>query len=177
MDQNKRPENMERSTTPQLAEAFIAQQIEAVRAQVGDRKVLLALSGGGVETHSQILEGVRPDTTIDVATIDTSKEMTPAEVYAQNVASTVGLTTSITTNFFGFVPTSAAAGSGGLRSRRTTSTVRHRPTWARGTSSMTAIPLPPLSRRQPHRAARTAPSSAPAPRAGCRRAHLGHSAP
>ena len=32
--------------TPQLAEAFIAQQIEAVRAQVGDRKVLLALSGG-----------------------------------------------------------------------------------------------------------------------------------
>ena len=46
MDQNKRPENMERITTPQLAEAFIAQQIEAVRAQVGDRKVLLALSGG-----------------------------------------------------------------------------------------------------------------------------------
>ena len=73
---------------------------------------VLALSGGGVETHSQILEGVRPDTTIDVATIDTSKEMTPAEVYAQNVASTVGITTSITTNFFGFVTTSAAAGSG-----------------------------------------------------------------
>ena len=46
MDQNKRPENMERITTPQLAEAFIAQQIEAVRAQVGDKKVLLALSGG-----------------------------------------------------------------------------------------------------------------------------------
>ena len=46
MDQNKRPENMERITTPQLAEAFIAQQIEAIRAQVGDKKVLLALSGG-----------------------------------------------------------------------------------------------------------------------------------
>ena len=46
MDQNKRPENMERITTPQLAEAFIAQQIDAVRAQVGDKKVLLALSGG-----------------------------------------------------------------------------------------------------------------------------------
>ena len=47
-----------------------------------------------------------------MATIDTSKEMTPAEVYAQNVASTVGITTSITTNFFGFVTTSAASGSG-----------------------------------------------------------------
>ena len=46
MDQNKRPETMERITTPQLAEAFIAQQIDAIRAQVGDKKVLLALSGG-----------------------------------------------------------------------------------------------------------------------------------
>lgn len=73
----------------------------------------LALSGAiGSDTHSQILEGVRPNTTIDVATIDTSKEMTPAEVYAQNVASTVGITTSITTNFFGFTTTSAASGSG-----------------------------------------------------------------
>ena len=43
---NKRPESMERITTPALAEAFIAEQIEAVKAQVGDKKVLLALSGG-----------------------------------------------------------------------------------------------------------------------------------
>ena len=43
---NKRPENMERITTQALAEEFIAQQIEEVRAQVGDKKVLLALSGG-----------------------------------------------------------------------------------------------------------------------------------
>lgn len=74
---------------------------------------VLAISGAaGGDSHSQILEGVRPDTTIDVATIDTSKQMTPAEVYAQNVASTVGITTSITTNFFGFTTTSAASGSG-----------------------------------------------------------------
>ena len=46
MQQNKRPENMERITTPALAQAFIDQQIEAVRAQVGEKKVLLALSGG-----------------------------------------------------------------------------------------------------------------------------------
>ncbi|MCI5690236.1 MAG: glutamine-hydrolyzing GMP synthase [Clostridiales bacterium] len=37
---------MERITTPALAEAFIAQQLEAIRAQVGEKKVLLALSGG-----------------------------------------------------------------------------------------------------------------------------------
>ncbi len=46
MDSNKRPETMARITTPELAEAFIAEQIAAVKAQVGDKKVLLALSGG-----------------------------------------------------------------------------------------------------------------------------------
>ena len=46
MANNKRPENMARITTPQLAEAFIAQQLEEIRMQVGDKKVLLALSGG-----------------------------------------------------------------------------------------------------------------------------------
>lgn len=43
---NVRPETMERITTPKLAESFIAQQIDEIRAQVGDKKVLLALSGG-----------------------------------------------------------------------------------------------------------------------------------
>ena len=43
---NKRPENMERITTQALAEQFIAEQVAEVRAQVGDKKVLLALSGG-----------------------------------------------------------------------------------------------------------------------------------
>ncbi len=46
MDTNKRPETMERITTPELANAFIEEQIANVRAQVGDKKVLLALSGG-----------------------------------------------------------------------------------------------------------------------------------
>ena len=46
MDSNKRPDTMERITTPELAEAFIAEQVAAVREQVGDKKVLLALSGG-----------------------------------------------------------------------------------------------------------------------------------
>lgn len=43
---NKRSETMERITTPELAKKFIDEQVEAVRAQVGDKKVLLALSGG-----------------------------------------------------------------------------------------------------------------------------------
>ena len=46
MDSNKRPENMVRITTKELADRFIAEQVAAVRAQVGDKKVLLALSGG-----------------------------------------------------------------------------------------------------------------------------------
>ena len=43
---NVRPESMERITTPALAQAFIDEQIAELRAQIGDKKVLLALSGG-----------------------------------------------------------------------------------------------------------------------------------
>ena len=43
---DRRPESMERITTPALAQAFIDEQIEALRAQIGGNKVLLALSGG-----------------------------------------------------------------------------------------------------------------------------------
>ena len=46
MENNKRPETMERITTKALAEAFIEEQVAALRAEIGDRKVLLALSGG-----------------------------------------------------------------------------------------------------------------------------------
>ena len=46
MTSNKLPESMERITTPALAEAFIDEQIKALREQIGDKKVLLALSGG-----------------------------------------------------------------------------------------------------------------------------------
>ena len=46
MQNNRRPEDMERITTQALAEAFIQEQVAAIRAQVGDKKVLLALSGG-----------------------------------------------------------------------------------------------------------------------------------
>ena len=46
MDCNKRPDSMARITTKELAEKFIEEQIALVKEQVGDKKVLLALSGG-----------------------------------------------------------------------------------------------------------------------------------
>lgn len=46
MDNNIRPETMERITTPELANAFIDEQIKLIHEQVGSKKVLLALSGG-----------------------------------------------------------------------------------------------------------------------------------
>ncbi|MBO7293500.1 MAG: glutamine-hydrolyzing GMP synthase, partial [Clostridia bacterium] len=46
MENQKRPDTMERITTKALADAFIAEQVAALRAEIGDRKVLLALSGG-----------------------------------------------------------------------------------------------------------------------------------
>ena len=46
MENNRRPDNMERISDARLAQAFIDEQIGKIREQVGDKKVLLALSGG-----------------------------------------------------------------------------------------------------------------------------------
>lgn len=64
------------------------------------------------EDVSYILQGVRENSVVEIVEIDTGKQMTPAEVYAANVNSTVGITTSVTTNFWGYQSTSAASGSG-----------------------------------------------------------------
>ena len=64
------------------------------------------------DNSTTIQQGQRQDTVIDVNKIDTSKLMTEAEVYAKNVNSTVGITTTITTNLWGQQTTSAASGSG-----------------------------------------------------------------
>lgn len=61
---------------------------------------------------SVVYGGSRESSIINIAQIDTSKQLTPAEVYAQNVNSTVGIRTSITTNYWGYQTQSAAAGSG-----------------------------------------------------------------
>ena len=46
MNYDRRPDDMVRITTPELAQAYIEEQVQALRAQIGDKKVLLALSGG-----------------------------------------------------------------------------------------------------------------------------------
>ena len=61
---------------------------------------------------TNMLEGQRENSVIDIHKIDTNALMTPAEVYAANVNSTVGITTAVTTNFWGYQTTSAASGSG-----------------------------------------------------------------
>ncbi len=61
---------------------------------------------------SVILQGNRENSVIDIVEVDTGKLLTAAEVYAANVQSTVGITTSITTNYWGYQTTSAASGSG-----------------------------------------------------------------
>ena len=71
-----------------------------------------AVTSGSSGDRTQVLEGERPSTVIDITKVDTSKLMTAAEVYATNVNSTVGITTSVTTNFWGYQTTSAASGSG-----------------------------------------------------------------
>jgi len=59
-----------------------------------------------------LVEGHRKNSVIDIHKLDTGNIMTPAEVYAANVNSTVGITTSITTNYWGYKTTAAASGSG-----------------------------------------------------------------
>ncbi|MBR3740706.1 MAG: glutamine-hydrolyzing GMP synthase subunit GuaA, partial [Clostridia bacterium] len=46
MQNNVRPDTMDRITTQAQAKEFIEEQIAQIKAQVGDKKVLLALSGG-----------------------------------------------------------------------------------------------------------------------------------
>ncbi len=73
----------------------------------------LAGKGEDKTQVSYMLQGQRDNAVIETVNMDTSKEMTPAQVYAANVRSTVGITTSITgTNFWGYQTTSAASGSG-----------------------------------------------------------------
>ena len=68
---------------------------------------------GTADTQTSVMiQGLRESSVIQTVTMDTGEELTPAEVYAANVNSTVGITTSITTNYWGYQTTSAASGSG-----------------------------------------------------------------
>lgn len=69
------------------------------------------LSDGGQNT-TIIQEGNRETSKIELTSVDTSQQLSAAELYAVNVNSTVGIRTSVTTNLWGYQTTSAASGSG-----------------------------------------------------------------
>lgn len=64
------------------------------------------------ENSTTYVQKSNRDVTVELKKVDVGEEMTPAQVYANNVNSTVGITTSVTTNYWGYQTTSAASGSG-----------------------------------------------------------------
>lgn len=66
----------------------------------------------GSSGNTTVYQGKRETSVINTVDVDTSKQMTAAEVYAANVNSTVGITTQVTTNYWGYTTQSAASGSG-----------------------------------------------------------------
>lgn len=82
----------------QVINSFLATETKAEEEETGD--------------NSKILVGQRDDSQLQAVYVDTSKEMTASEIYAASVNSTVGIRTSVTTNYFGYQTQAAAAGSG-----------------------------------------------------------------
>ena len=75
----------------------------------------MATSTKTVETEddsTDILKAQRDSSSVNVSYVKTGTEMTASEIYEANVNSTVGITTSVTTNYFGYTTTAAASGSG-----------------------------------------------------------------
>lgn len=75
----------------------------------GDGKGNLSKSG---DHQSTILQGDRDYSTINTSNINTSEKHTASEIYAANVNSTVGISTQINYNYYGYPTTAAASGSG-----------------------------------------------------------------
>ncbi len=93
-----------------LSCALLGGAVGAAGTVLGTRT--LRQDGEKPENTVTIQEGQRENTVLNSVSIDTGKQMTPAEVYAANVNSTVGIVTETTTNYWGYQTTSAAAGSG-----------------------------------------------------------------
>ena len=75
---------------------------------------------GGASAGTTVYEGKRASSVINTVSVDTGKQMTAAEVYAANVNSTVGITTQVTTNFWGFMTARATTRSSSATTRATT---------------------------------------------------------
>ena len=83
---------------------------------VGATGTLLAISGAdgdGIEEHESVInESEHSAASLSAVNSSSDRALTASEIYERNVNSTVGITTSVTTNYFGFRTTSAASGSG-----------------------------------------------------------------
>lgn len=84
---------------------------------LGAAAIYFTLTGGDKirfdkDEPSYMQQSDREPGKLESVTVGSGEAMTPAQVYAQNVNSTVGITTSVTTNLWGFQTTSAASGSG-----------------------------------------------------------------
>lgn len=86
--------------------------VGGIGVTIANAQTSAPVSGDNDGNISHILQGQRENSVIDIVNIDTSKLMTAAQVYAANVSSTVGITTSVTTNYWGYQSTAAASGSG-----------------------------------------------------------------
>lgn len=80
----------------------------------GIANIMIPQAAGDADTSeaATMRVGEREDSKIKTVNVDTSKTLTAAEIYAANVNSTVGIKTSVTTNYFGYQTQAAAAGSG-----------------------------------------------------------------
>lgn len=109
----KRPNRKKKKSGGKIA--VIALCCSLVGGAVGAGAVALGsgiISNPKATATATVLEGQRDADTVGVSYVDTGSEMTAAEIYEANVNSTVGITTSINTNYFGFQTTAAASGSG-----------------------------------------------------------------
>jgi len=73
---------------------------------------LTGLSGKLTKSRTTLTTGTHENTLVDVKNTETGTLMSASEVYAKNVNSTVGITTEVTTNYFGWKTSGAASGSG-----------------------------------------------------------------
>lgn len=102
------PEKKKKNRTG-LKVAAIALSCSLLGGVVGS---VLTGSRTAASDTATLSESSRAPAAVEVAYVPGNAEMTAAEVYAANVNATVGITTSITTNYFGYQTSAAAAGSG-----------------------------------------------------------------
>ena len=111
MEQEYPEENLHGQKRKTGIVAALLLAVSLVAGGVGAIFAIRIWSGAG-QTAVGTLVGNRESVILETVPVDTNRLMTPAQVYAANVNSTVGITTSVTTNFWGFPSTSAASGSG-----------------------------------------------------------------